>query len=393
MTRSYRYRLNPTAAQERTLFLWLGLTRELYNAALQERRDAYKKQHVSISVFDQMKMLPGIREVRPEFNTVPIVVLRGVLRRLDKAFSGFFRRCKNGEKPGFPRFKSRDRFNSISIDDLSGKPPIVAGGQRVAIPKLGKIKFHQADGRLIQGTPKALRLVFDLGKWYVTFACVDVPKKLLPKTDLSVGVDLGLYQFAATSEGQIFPNPRAAATARLRTERAARRLARRKKGGKRRSAARRLLAKCQAHVSNIRRENHIAVARSLVREYDTIYVEDLNIKGLARSTLAKSVNDAGWGNFLGWLACKAEEAGREIVKVNPSGTSQKCSQCGSIGPHKGLEVRIYHCLDCGMVLDRDINAARNIQGVGLLLRGAASLVKGRQRSAKPKLAQQLKNVA
>lgn len=146
-----------------------------------------------------------------------------------------------------------------------------------------------------------------------------------------------------------------------------------------------LLACHQARVANLRRENHIVVARSLVAHYDVIYVEDLNIKGLARGLLAKSVNDAAWGGFLHWLDCKAESAGRQVVKVDPCGTSKTCSRCGR-EVQINLTIRVFRCPSCGLVLDRDVNAAINIKnrGLGLALRGAATPVRVRQRSAKSK---------
>lgn len=381
MLRSYRYRLVPTKAQERSLITWIHLTREIYNAGLQERRDAWGKQKVHVSVFDQIKQLPGVRAARPEFEAVPSVVQRGALRRLDRAFAGFFRRCRTGGAPGFPRFKGRDQFSSILIDDLDQKNPIVAGGKRVKIPMLGKVKLHMH--RAIEGTPKAMRLTVDAGgRWFVTFACVDVQSRPLPATGRVIGVDLGLTTFAATSDGEMFINPRHERTARIATERAQRRVSRRKRGSKRRHAARVLYAKQRAHVAAVRREHHIQVARSLVSKYDVICVEALNVKGLARSRLAKSVNDAGWGSFLHWLRVKAESAGREVVEVDPRGTSQTCPDCGTVAK-KTLAERVHRC-SCGLVCDRDVAAARVILGAGLALWGAAPVVVGQRRSAKPK---------
>jgi len=328
-----------------------------------------------------MQEIPDIRQVRPEFGSIPVVILRGVLRRLDLAFAAFFRRCKSGEKPGYPRFKGQGQLESILIDDLNKKSPIVSGGKRVAIPLLGKVRFKQH--RPIQGTPKAMRLKLEADDhWYVTFACVDVPMAPLEPTGQEVGVDLGLLTFAATSDGEMFENPRPMKTARITVERAQRRVSRRVRGSKRWRNAVRLLAKEHLHVANARREHHIAVARTLVEKYDTIHVEALNIKGLASGMLAKSVNDAGWGGFLHWLHVKAESAGRVVVEVNPSGTSQVCSGCGSVGEHKSLAVRVHQCPDCGLVLDRDVNAARNILKLGKSLQGAAPAVSGRRRSAK-----------
>ena len=356
---------------------WLRLTREIYNAALQERRDAWAKQRVSVTRADQEKQLPAVREARPEFDDVPIRVQRGALRRIDKAFAAFFRRCKAGEKPGYPRFKSSDHFSSILIDDLDGRSPIVAGGRRVKVPMLGKIKCYQID-RPLQGTPKAMRITTDGdGHWFVTFACVDVPAKPLPATGEAVGVDLGLLTFAATSDGEKFRNPRVLDAQRIATERAQRRVSRRVLGSRRRRGAVRLLRSHHARTANLRRENHIHVARSLVGRYDTIFVEALSILGLARGALARSVNDAAWGNFLHWLRCKAENAGREVVGVDPRGTSLTCSRCGCVGPKLPLSQRVFRCADCGFTADRDVNAGCNIKGLGLALRRGAALVEAR----------------
>ena len=202
-------------------------------------------------------------------------------------------------------------------------------------------------------------------------------------TGASIGVDLGLTTFVATSDGELFANPRPLRAARLRLERVQRRVSRRQRGSQRWWQVCRLLAKHHARVANLRRENHITVARSLVARYDTIYVEDLNIKGLARSALAKSVNDAAWGNFLNWLNCKAEEAGRRVEEVDPRGTSQSCSACSVVASEKlSLAIRTFKCGSCGASLDRDVNAARNILGLGQSLQGAATPPRVRQRSAK-----------
>ena len=378
--RSYRYRLSPTRAQSRTLDNWLILTRELYNAALQERRDAWEKQRIRVSMYDQMAQLPAVRGARPEFAAIPIVVLRGVLRRLDRAFAGFFRRVKARQTPGYPRFRGRGRFESLLLDDIHNYRFLVCGGKRVAIPLLGKVKVGLY--RPLGGSPKTMLLKREVGRWSVTFACVDVPAKPLPKTGRTVGIDLGLHHFLATSDGDCIPNERPGGNASLRLARAQRRASRRRKGGTRKQESLRLLARAHARVANQRRERHITVARALVAQYDTIVVENLNVKGLARGMLAKQVNDAGWASFLWWLHVKAEEAGRAVISVNPSGTSQSCSACGLV-VQKTLAERTHRC-PCGYVADRDVNAARNILALGMSARGAAPPVRGRQRSAKSK---------
>ena len=388
MTRSYRYRLNPTKAQTVVLLEWLRFTRELYNAALEERRGAWQKQIKSISRYDQQAQLLDVRKDRPEFSAVPVVILRGALSRLDKAFQAFFRRCKSGEKPGYPRFKNKSRWSSLLIDDLQKKSPIVAGGKRVKIPLLGKVKFKQH--RPIEGIPKAMRLTIDFtGRWFVTLACVDVPRKILPVSNKSVGIDLGLLNFAAMSEGETFSNPKLMNNARICLERAQRLVTRRKRGSKRRKKAVKILARHHDRVTNLRREHHISVAKKLVSEYGTIFVEKLSIKNMIRSSdpggakrgLNRSIQDASWGNFVHWLNVKAEEAGREVIEVDPHNTSQICSGCGT-KVRKDLSVRVHDCPHCGLILDRDINAARNILRLGLSLRGAASVVDERRGSVK-----------
>lgn len=386
MLRSFKYRLSPTKAQSATLFTWLRLNRELYNAALQERRDAWQKQSKRISCHEQFGDIAEIRRDRPDVGVVPVVVLRGTLRRLDRAFQAFFRRCKAGEKPGYPRFKNRDRYTSLLIDDLTGVGgggvPIVAGGKRVSVPLLGKVKVKLH--RPMLGKPKAMRITFAAGHWYVAFACDGVPTKLLPPSERDVGIDLGIAHFIGTSDGDVVDVPHGERVARIALERASRRVSRRKRGSRRRSHARVLLARHHAHVANVRRERHIVLARALVAVYGVIYHEDLNICGLARGMLAKQVNEAAWGDFLHWLRVKAEEAGRVVVAVAPRYTSQTCPQCGTV-KRKALSERTHRC-DCGCVLDRDVAAAMVIREAGRASQGAASPVRERRRSAKSKLA-------
>lgn len=371
----------PSRAQVVVLIEWLRLTRELYNAALQERRDAWQKQRKSVTRYDQQAQLPAIRAERDDLAAIPIVVLRGAIHRLDKAFTAFFRRVKTGEQPGYPRFKSSRRWNTIEFDNPIDGDSIVVGSKRLKVPLLGKVKLHYH--RPLGSRPCTMNITLDGdGHWYVSIACKDVASKPLPATGASVGIDLGLTTFAATSDGERIVNPRPLRAASIMLERAQRRVSRRKRGSQRRRRAIRLLARKHAHVANTRREHHIAVARSLVARYDTICVEDLNVRGLARSVLAKSVNDAAWSRFRHWLDCKAEDAGKRVVGVDPRGTSQNCSRCGCVGEHKSLAVRVHRCIDCGLTIDRDVNAAINIYGLGMSLRGAAPLAKGRQRSAK-----------
>lgn len=389
MIRSFRYRLSPTRAQERVLFKWLDATRELYNAGLQERRDVWKKQRVGITEYDQFRELPAVREARPDIAAVPTVVLRGTLSRLDKSFKNFFRRVKAKEVPGYPRFKNRDRFTSILIDDFSwlnrrgGKqnPIIIGGGKRVALPSaIGKVKLKMH--RPLEGIPKGLRILIDNGRWFISFFCIDVQIKELPKTRNEIGIDLGLETFVATSNGELIENPRFIKNSRIIIERAQRRMIKRKSKSKRRNKTRQRYARAHARVRNQRREFHIKTAKKLVAANDVIYVEAITILGLSRSMLGKSVHDVGWGLFLDWLRSKAESAGREVVEVDPRNTSNMCSGCGVI-EKKTMKIRTHSCV-CGLVLDRDVNAALNILKLGKSLRRDALPVRGRQRPAEVK---------
>lgn len=367
--RVYKFRLYPTAAQERALGHTLDLLRAVYNAALEERREAYRKQGVSITKAAQEKSLTEIKRDCPAYASVHTHLLQDVTTRLDRAFRGFFRRVKAGQAPGFPRFKARDRYNTFTFKDAGrgNGAAFVAGGKRVRLTGIGnvKVKVH----REMEGALKTLGVTRDgCGHWYA-IVTREVDPKPLPPTEREVGIDVGLATFAATSDGEMIANPRPLETARLRVERAQRRVSRRAKGSRRRRKARVLLAKAHAYVRDARRDFHHKTARSLVERHDRIVVEDLNVKGLARGMLAKSVHDAGWGQFLTILATKAEDAGREVVRVNPSGTSQQCSACGATVA-KSLAVRVHRC-PCGYTDDRDVNAARNILRLGQSLRGVA----------------------
>lgn len=371
MIRSFKYRLSPTKAQAASLERHLSLCCELYNAALQERRDAWQKQRIRVTKFDQYKALPGLRKVRPDLSEIGSTELRGVLNNLDKSFSNFFRRCKTEGKPGYPRFKNRKRYSTLLIDDLP-KSPIVAGGRRISIPLLGKIKIRMH--RPLEGAPKALRLKKEGdGHWYAILACVDVPRRLLLDTGKSIGVDLGISSLVALSDGTLIPNLRFAEQARLRLERAQRKIARRVRGSHRRRKAIAAFRRLQFHVVEQRKQYAIDIANRLVRGYDTICVEKLNVKGLAGGVLAKQVHDASWSTLLHWIDVKAESAGRQIVQVDPRGTSQRCSAC-SATVRKDLSVRVHNCPSCGHSADRDVNAACNVLSLGLSVRGAAAAV-------------------
>ncbi len=367
MVRVFRYRLYPTRAQEQTLREQLRLCRELYNAALQERRDAYKATGKSPSYGQQSADLKEIRTLRPEFELIFFHTLQAVLRQLDKTFAAFFRRCKAGEKPGYPRFKGRDRFKSLLFPD-GGK--LVAGNKRLYVPGIGKIKIKLH--RPIEGKQGETRIKLDsVGHWYACLVCKDVPTQPLPTKTSIVGIDLGIESFATCSDRKVFENPRPLEAARLEMERAQRRVSKRKRGSHRRRKAVKILARKHAHVRNVRKDFHHKTARRLVRKHQVIVIEDLHVKGLASGMLAKQVNDVAWAQFIGIVAAKVEETERELIAVDPCGTSQECRRCHAHVP-KELSERMHVCYQCGLVVHRDLNATGVIQARGVRVRRAAS---------------------
>ena len=369
MVRVYRYRLYPSRAQHFAMLGMLWLLRELYNAALQHRSDVYRRTGETVSAYTQMREIAGIREVRPEYGKIHTHLLQDAITRLDRAFSAFFRRCKAGEEPGYPRFKGRDRYRTFTFKDASHNNGVrlAAGGKRVKLAGIGnvKLKLHRpVEGRIKQASVT----LSGNGHWYVAFACDGVQPQPLPSTGASIGVDVGITTFAALSDGTLVANPRPYETAQRALGKAQRVVFRRHRGSRRRRKAARLLGKRHDKVACVRRDFHHKTALDLVRRFDVIAVENLNVKGLAQMALAKQVHDAGWAQFATILRAKAESAGREVVAVDPRGTSQECSACGAV-VRKGLGIRVHHCPACGLVLDRDTNAAINIHRRGQRLRG------------------------
>ena len=286
--------------------------------------------------------------------------MRNPLRRVDRAFETFVRRVKAGETPGYPRFRSRRRYDSLTWSaDWS------IWQRRLALQGIGylKVKWHREIPKGARVCTVTVRRVN--GRWDACFAlAIRVPSAQKRKIQPAVGVDLGVKTFAALSTGELIPGPRAYRTASRRLRVAQRRVARRVKGSRRRNKAGLLVARLHERIQNLRRNHAHQLSRRLVVDYGLIAVEDLRLQGLTRGLLAKDVRDQGWAEFLGLLGYKAADAGIQLVKVPPAGTSQICSRCGTAVP-KPLEERIHHCPSCGLVIDRDINAARNILRLGL----------------------------
>lgn len=388
MRKAYKFRLSPTKQQEQKLFWTLTRCRELYNAALSERRDAYCMAGKSISYYEQKRDLPEIKtEIRPEYQDIHSQVLQDVLLRLNRAFEHFFRRIKNGQEPGYPRFQGRHRYNSFTYPQGGYS---LTHDHRLCLAKIGSIKITLH--REMEGTIKTCTIKYEAGQWYAVFSCEIEQPLALPEVSSAMGIDLGVTHFAALSDGTFIESPRYYRKAQKKLEKLQQALSRKKGGSHRREKARKQVAKAHRKIANQRRDFHHKHAKKLVEQHQTIVFEELEITNVSRrakpkqdeqgnflpngaaakSGLNKSILDAGWGHFQQIVSCKAAWAGRTVVFVNPRYTSQVCSQCGVV-KKKDLSER-WHSCECGCELDRDTNAAINILRLGRSQRGDAPRV-------------------
>lgn len=375
MLKAFKYRLYPNKTTEKKLYFVLNRCRELYNAGLQERKEAYRMAGVSRGYYDQAMQLPEIKhDLRPEYQEIGAHVLQDVLRRLDKAFKAFFRRVAQGSEPGYPRFQGRNRYTSFTYPDGAGWK---LDGQHLHLSKIGslKVKMH----RPIEGKVKTCTIKYEAGAWYVVFSCEVREKSPLPVSYEDVGIDLGVTHLATLSNGEMVEHPRYLRRAKKTLEKRQQSLSRKKRGSHRREKARRAVAKAHRKVRNQRRDFLHKQSRKLVNRYQVIVFEDIQTSNLtkkpkpkqdeatghylpngasAKGGLNKSILDAGWGAFVDMCSVKAAYAGRTLIKVNPEYTSQVCSGCGQVRK-KDLSER-WHSCDCGTELDRDVNAAINI---------------------------------
>jgi putative transposase len=367
MLRTYKYRLYPSAEQTQPLdhLLWQGRT--LYNAALAQRIARYRQTGLGASYGEQWAYFREQRTGFPElYGLLNASSVQQLLRRLDKSFKAFFRRVKAGEKPGFPRFKGRNRFDSLDYRHGDGCKLKESEGRSVFyLQNVGdlKLKLHRPlpmDAQLGHVTLKRR-----LGKWYVCVVVKHPAGPIAAHSGPAIGIDMGLKALLALSNGLLIENPRwlRGALARLRS--AQRRLARRKKGSKRRRKAAFQVARHHQRVRNQRRDFWHKLTRQLADTYGVIALEKLTLAFMTHNRhLALSAHDAGLGLFQQLLGYKVEETGSQVVEVKPKYTSQVCSSCGVL-VEKDLHVRMHTCVDCGLVLDRDINAARNILALAL----------------------------
>lgn len=355
IVKTFKYRLYPSRSQQRLLEQTLETCRRWYNTCLEERQTAWEKRRESVSKNDQLRKVKDLKDSNPYAEKVHSHILQTVVQDLDKAFQSFFRRVKAGETPGYPRFKGRQRFDSFGLKEYGNGFKL--DGRRLKLSGIGRIRVRWH--RPVEGTIKTARMVCKAGEWYVCFTC-EVEAQPLRPTGKEVGIDVGIHHLIATSDGETIENPQwyRAEQATLRVLQ--RRVARRKLGGSNRQKAVVALQRQHERIANQRKDYLNKLAHDLVICYDKIALEDLPIPNMARNHhLSKSILDAGWGYLKTHLTHKAAEAGRVVCLVNPADTSRTCSQSGHVFEHLKLSDRWVSCV-CGLSLDRDVNAARNI---------------------------------
>jgi len=367
MLKNYKYRIYPTKKQTTKLNNTLEECRWLYNQLLEQRKKLYEETGKGISLYDQQAGFATLKIARPGLEAVHSQVLQNVAVRIDLAFKAFFRRIKSGEKEvGYPRFKGFGRYDSICF------PQVQTGGckmegEKLYVSKIGHIKIILH--RPIIGRVKTATLnKTSTGKWFVCFA-TEVEPKRLPELNNEVGIDVGLKTFATLSNGTEIDNPRFFRKEQDELAKVQRKLSKEVNGTPERKFRRKAVARVHERIRFQRDNFSHQHSRKIVDKYGKIFVEDLTVNRMLKNRrLSKSISDAAWSGFFSMLSCKAVEAGRTFIAVNPAYTSQTCSDCGyrRTGEERLLLYdRIFDCPSCGLHIDRDLNAALNIKAVGL----------------------------
>ena len=369
MKKAYKFRIYPTTAQAALITQTFGCKRWVYNHFLAERIAIYESEKRTSGRFEQGKRLTQLKKETEWLRAPDKCALQNALADLDVAYQNFFRRVKLGEKPGFPKFKSkRDRHQSYRTSSN-----IKMHAKHIQLPKLGLVQCRiskQIEGRIISATVSQN----PSGKYFVSVLCTDVDIQPMDRTGAIVGVDLGLKELAITSDNQHFTNPKRFAKSQKKLAKLQRALSRKSKGSNNREKARIKVARLHEHIANQRLDNAHKMTTSLVRDYDLIVIETLIPKNMVKNhRLAKAISDAAWGDIVRQLEYKCNWYDKELVKVDsfyPS--SQTCNSCGCKNSDtKNLAVRKWNCPKCGVHHDRDVNAAKNILDEGLRILNVA----------------------
>lgn len=362
--KTFKYRIYPTSNQITLIKSTLEECRWLYNHLLGERKNSWENEKKSLGLYTQEATFPILKKGRSSLSNVHSQILQNVAVRVDLAFQAYFRRVKaKEEEPGYPRFKGFGRYDSFTFPQEPPKGGFSIQEKTIKISKIGviKAKIHQP----IQGKLKTCTIRrSSTGKWFATFSC-EIEAQPLPESFEQVGIDVGLTSFATLSTGEEVQNPRFFRKEEKQLAKAQRGMEKEKKGSIERNNRRKVVAKIHERTANKRSNFAHQESRKIVNRFGVIAVEDLSInKMLHNHCLAKSIQDASWGQFLQYISYKAEYAGRKYIAVNPAYTSQDCSKCG----HRqklALSEREYSCPCCGLKLSRDHNASLNILALGL----------------------------
>ncbi|NEO39764.1 MAG: transposase [Moorea sp. SIOASIH] len=372
---AYQYKLRLTKSQVINIERWLDMLRCQYNYLLADRFDWYERNRCSINAcpivchlpelrtnpdyYSQKRTLPNLKKNKPWYKDIHANVLQDCVKRVDLAFKRYLKGDYKGNRSGKPRFKAKERYRSLTFSAFSKNP---IKGNWLNLPKFGWVKmiYHRPipDGFKI----KTAIVTRKADGYYVTLSLQDdsvTTVILSEEVSNPVGIDMGLKSFLIKSDGTDIPIPQYYRKAQKRLKKIQKAVSRSKKGSNNRKKVVSKLGKAHKKVTDTRKDFHFKTVKGLLDNHDLVAHEKLNIKGLAKTKMAKSVLDAGWGQFLSILSTKAENAGLITVGVNPRNTSQNCSNCGKKVPKK-LKDRTHYCPHCGYVADRDVNAARNI---------------------------------